>query len=809
MAKSENKTEYLLNQWRFDPAPLSAYASAFGNVWWDPDAGVWQFQYGNSDSIVGSLAAGKSSVLYGAWSYPNASFASNANKAWDNSNNAGVLAVPFIWYEAGETRPWRMLYRGTGEGNDDNGRALSTKLAIGLATAAASGGVITWERKDPDGDSLELSIASVADNGSGLVRCTSTGHRFTDGMGVTIYGALGLITINGYWVIGNCTADTYDLLEDIEGNPSVYAAGYTADSGKATAPIIWPSTGEAWDAVDLDFGGVIRYEGTYYCLYNRISSPRESGIATSTDLLKWTKLDVGATARFKATAQTDDKDSNGRFVQGPDQYYAGTYDAGQGYFCGDICRWDEPDGTIRFLLMIPHYGAGATYPSFDVFVAPTPEFNLADRTFVGRAFVTPGDHYIEGSSLDGSGCDTPRFVTDTIERNVLTTTGVPGSKIACVMSVKSGRSWNHHWLTYEPDLHGSIFSDVRDDYPVALPVTGLNFESGNIRLAFLPGQNLSAKDWTGYYDDTYGQYYSFYNLTNSIDADGVHFTVNTQMVRYLPGTGLFSPLNWDGETDGDFTIEIAFKLANHFTTGVRGLFNFGNRFKVYLRPDGSEMYHIQLVFYNYGGSQQTCNMTAMTLVTDTEYKVAIVRNGTKCYFYVDGIKVAPTAGVTLSNGTLMNLTDTVGVYIGRQDASVYWDGSIRYVVITKTAKYSADYTPADPVIPYVTTGNIFTRVYDFGSPGVGSYELESTTPAGTSITVLARAAASLDDQSTTPGDFSAAMPKGRYHQYMITLATTDTSVTPTVDGFTPYSTAQKKGGYGRQFVGSYGDVFTS
>lgn len=81
--------------------------------------------------------------------------------AWDDYG----LDVPYVWYEAGQNRPWRMLFRGSnGIGGD-----VGTRDQIGLATAPPEkNGRIEWQRADTNGKPLAGPV--VPESTSGWVK---------------------------------------------------------------------------------------------------------------------------------------------------------------------------------------------------------------------------------------------------------------------------------------------------------------------------------------------------------------------------------------------------------------------------------------------------------------------------------------------------------------------------------------------------------------------------------------------------------------------------------------------------------------
>lgn len=71
--------------------------------------------------------------------------------------------------------------------------------------------------------STGAAIGGAADNGSGLIRITSTGHGLKTGSKVRISGVTGTTEANGDWTITRIDADTFDL------QASAFANAYVSD----------------------------------------------------------------------------------------------------------------------------------------------------------------------------------------------------------------------------------------------------------------------------------------------------------------------------------------------------------------------------------------------------------------------------------------------------------------------------------------------------------------------------------------------------------------------------------------------------
>ncbi len=73
-----------------------------------------------------------------------------------------------------------------------------------------------------DMDIYGLQITGIADNGAGLIRCTSAAHGLTNGDRILQRGVQGTTEANGVWYIEGVTTDTFDL------TGSVFTNTYTS-----------------------------------------------------------------------------------------------------------------------------------------------------------------------------------------------------------------------------------------------------------------------------------------------------------------------------------------------------------------------------------------------------------------------------------------------------------------------------------------------------------------------------------------------------------------------------------------------------
>ncbi len=123
IAKPASTSDNLISWKRSGPTSLLPVETEFGNVVYDPDAGVWRMFDGRLSDI--RSVTGNSPTRFNKDEMIALSPEPKGN--WDDY----ALNVPYVWYEAGQSRPWRMLFRGSnGIGGD-----VGTRDQIGLATA--------------------------------------------------------------------------------------------------------------------------------------------------------------------------------------------------------------------------------------------------------------------------------------------------------------------------------------------------------------------------------------------------------------------------------------------------------------------------------------------------------------------------------------------------------------------------------------------------------------------------------------------------------------------------------------------------
>jgi hypothetical protein len=685
--------DIVLTRWRrSDVNPISAAGQTFGNVVYDQVADVWrQFSHGQVDNKIYQITS-TNSRIYGE---PILALDLGAGGSWDDAS----IGVPFVWCETGETRPWRMIYRGAS--------AADTDLQLGLATSLDG---VTWERKDTAGNVLSAPVLSKAISGFG--------------------------------------------------------------------------------AVAIDFGGILKDGSTYYLYYNNIStSVRKIRLATSTDLVTWTPH-----AENPLYIGTVGEDVDGA-----------TADDNQGRFCADIVRWDKPDGTVRYVMFVPHYIGEHTTPEQEVYTCPSPIFLRANRSFVGTMFrtaTTPASQQ-NGKYINSSGTDTPRLVTNDINRNVVTSS-LTGHEVQAVVAMYVDLfGWTHELLIHDRTLAGKLEPDgtlagcklinVSADLPVSAPVFRLapKGSDANVLGLWLPGQTGTMLDFSGN-----GIHMGAANGI-VIDARGLKkvSTVSNSVAR-VPSVGnLTDPVVSVLEANRtDFSIEFTVEFADHWDSGIRYIYYHGasttvRHINAYI-TGGEENYTLSIGLRS-GSLSKTFSPTfpVASVELNTPIRFAICNNrvaNDNVYIFRDGDLLLSGA----FNWTIDDFSATdppLPVAIGSiASGGSAWGGYIDELRVSNVCRHTENYTPANFVINYQSSGQIFMPVYDAGADKLGRLDLQNAVlPAGTSITVTARNAESLDDQSVDAGAFTLDVPTGRYHQYLITFATTDPTVTPSITGAVP------------------------
>lgn len=174
-------------------------------------------------------------------------------------------------------------------------------------------------------------------------------------------------------------------------------------------PVLVGEEGE-WDENGAESWGLIKVGSTYYVFYEAVHSNsslgRSIGIATSTDLVNWSK------------------DANNPIMTG-------------GRFCPFIFKY----GSYYYLL-VPHYQFVSDYSEIEIYRDTNPTFYSGDREYLGTVKKP------SASGWDSADEDTPWILTDDIFRDTFVAAG------------------GQLWLYYSGDAGSNVWSEgllIADD----------------------------------------------------------------------------------------------------------------------------------------------------------------------------------------------------------------------------------------------------------------------------------------------------------------------------------------------------------
>ena len=214
---------------------------------------------------------------------------------------------------------------------------------------------------------------------------------------------------------------------------------------EATNPVL-EGTSSQWDDSSIDPWGVMKIGSTYYMWYNTISSPRKTGLATSIDLINWTK------------------DENNPIFSGDD------------FFCPFSIKY----GSYYYLLMT-HHVVGEDVSYIELYRDTNPTFYSANREYMGRV--------IQSGPL---GHDTPCVLTDDIYRDSFTLTD---NQLWTYYAIHEGSDVWHTGLSIETDI-ASALSTRDENVPIwngtddSVTVVNTPTHQGNRALKHLNNQDF-------------------------------------------------------------------------------------------------------------------------------------------------------------------------------------------------------------------------------------------------------------------------------------------------------------------------------
>lgn len=214
------------------------------------------------------------------------------------------------------------------------------------------------------------------------------------------YAAVGVPMV---WYEGTTWYMLYRGQGNTQGNDAVGLA--TSSDGitwtkSLSNPVIVGVEGE-WDEAGAEHWGIIKVGDTYYTYYEAgAGTARQIGVATSTDLVNWTK-DAANNPIF----------TGGRFC--PFAFKYGDY----------------------YYLLVPHYVFVSNYSEIEIYRDSEPTFYPASREYLGTV------KKCSASGWDSADQDTPCILTDTIFRD---TFDAAGGKL---------------WLYYSGDAGSDVWSE--------------------------------------------------------------------------------------------------------------------------------------------------------------------------------------------------------------------------------------------------------------------------------------------------------------------------------------------------------------
>jgi hypothetical protein len=249
-------------------------------------------------------------------------------------------------------------------------------------------------------------------DGSAIKRATSD-----DGQNWTITGTV-LTPIAG--VIDVCMAwkesGTYYMLyrsNEWGGNQSIGLA--TSSDGitwnkSGSNPILTNTDIGAWCTGNIDPWGIIKVGAIYYLWINDVSEvPRQTGLATSTDLINWTMNPSNPIF------------DNGRYCVTPIKYI---------------------DKYYLFVPYTPEGNVVGAYPikyRIEIYRNTSPTFLSGEREYLGNILIGGED-----GEWDDDYLDTPSILTTTIQRNVFPAGNDKDGKLWMYYTGHAGlNTWNH------------------------------------------------------------------------------------------------------------------------------------------------------------------------------------------------------------------------------------------------------------------------------------------------------------------------------------------------------------------------------
>lgn len=242
-------------------------------------------------------------------------------------------------------------------------------------------------------------------NSTSILYATSSDGTTWTAQGTVLTGSVGKFDANRVWLprVWIEGSTWYMLYTGRPTSGGARAIGLATSSDGATwtkqnsGNAVLSGTAATWDADDCELASIIKVGSTYYMYYNNQLGTRDTGVATSSDLISWTK------------------DANNPIFDG-------------GRFCGDVFKIGS-----YYYYITPHYPYSTDYSELELWRDTNPTFYSADREFMGIV-----KSIGNGGAWNDIDQDVPWVVTDTIERDSFDATN---GELWCYLSGNDGSTW--------------------------------------------------------------------------------------------------------------------------------------------------------------------------------------------------------------------------------------------------------------------------------------------------------------------------------------------------------------------------------
>lgn len=562
---------------------------------------------------------------------------------------------------------------------------------------------------------------------------------------------------------------------------------YPDGTSSAAAPIVNATVVSA----AIDHGNLFFADGLYWLYFNPINrAERRIYLASSPDLITWTVYGGGSPIEIwggRSNGSTWDYDDATRT--------ASTTNLNFGYFCGFFGNRLKSDGSKEYIAFVPSYtenSSGGIWPGLTVWTSPAPLFSKANRTFRGWIWSptsgTPG--LLAGSTINTSGLDVPRW---NCPDGIFQTLADDADGFCSAYTTKY--AWTHPMLVRPAGLPvsivstnygGAVLSGVRGDLPARKP--GLQLDFGNYaEWCYIPGKygyaNLSAA-----------------SKANLLQAGSVTLNSSGVYLDRASNSYVFNQHTTKPTTAGNvttnWTVELSVsKSAVLGAAAYAGLVHVGPDAvskwpRLYYTGSAGDTAGSLAYSHICAGGDKSYTKSSFDWSSTNQMHLAFVVTNDLIFFYKDGVIQNAGGSAFATPATNVDSGD-YEIYLGYSPAVAgsYFPGTIHWARYATNALYHSNFTPAEPVPNYATSGYIYSGVYDFGVSASIWPEIQANVPSGCTMIVRVRSASSATDRSVTWADFSPGAAASRYQQFAIELTGNGTS-TPVISKINTYGLAQ-------------------